>query len=104
MYTRFYGFSEKPFNVTPDPKFLFLAESHRKALEAVFYGIGERKGFVSVSGEAGAGKTTILHHILDTLDKSIKTVFISQTQVTPKQLLKEIARKRTAAETKVKYR
>ncbi len=93
MYTRFYGFSEKPFNVTPDPKFLFLTESHRKALEAVFYGIGERKGFVSVSGEAGTGKTTILHHILDTLDKSIKTVFISQTQVTPKQLLKEITQK-----------
>ena len=93
MYTHFYGFSEKPFNVTPDPKFLFLTESHQKALEAVLYGVGERKGFVSISGEAGTGKTTILHHILDTLDKNIKTVFIVQTQVTPKQLLKEITQK-----------
>ena len=93
MYTRFYGFSEKPFNVTPDPKFLFLTESHQKALEAMLYGVGERKGFVSISGEAGTGKTTILHHVLNTLDKNIKTVFISQTQVTPKQLLKEIVQK-----------
>ena len=93
MYTRFYGFSEKPFNVTPDPKFLFLTESHQKALEAMLYGVGERKGFVSISGEAGTGKTTILHHVLNTLDRNIKTVFISQTQVTPKQLLKEIVQK-----------
>ena len=93
MYTHFYGFSQKPFQVTPDPKFLFLTETHQNALEAVLYGIGERKGFISISGEAGTGKTTILHHILDTLDKSIKTVFITQTQITPKQLLKEITQK-----------
>jgi general secretion pathway protein A len=93
MYTRFYGFSEKPFNVTPDPKFLFLTESHRKALDSVLYGVGERKGFISISGEAGTGKTTILHHLLNTLNANIKTVLINQTQVTPKQLLQDIVQK-----------
>ena len=93
MYTRFYGFSEKPFNVTPDPKFLFLTESHQKPLDSVLYGVGERKGFISISGEAGTGKTTILHHLLNTLDVNIKTVFINQTKITPKQLLKEIVHK-----------
>jgi general secretion pathway protein A len=93
MYTRFYGFSEKPFHVTPDPKFLFLTESHQKALDAILYGVGERKGFISISGEAGTGKTTILHHLLQALRGNVKTVFINQTQVTPKQLLKEIVQK-----------
>jgi len=93
MYTHFYGFSEKPFNVTPDPKFLFLTESHQKALDSILYGVGERKGFISISGEAGTGKTTILHHLLDTLDVNVKAVFINQTQITPKQLLKEIIQK-----------
>lgn len=93
MYTRFYGFSEKPFHVTPDPKFLFLTESHQKALDAILYGVGERKGFISISGEAGTGKTTILHHLLQTLSGNVKAVFINQTQVTPKQLLKEIVQK-----------
>lgn len=93
MYTRFFGFSEKPFHVTPDPKFLYLAESHQKALDALSYGISERKGFIAVSGEAGTGKTILLHHLLNTLDPKVKTVFISQSRMTPKQLLKEIIQK-----------
>lgn len=90
MYSRFYGFAEKPFHVTPNPKFLYFAESHQKAIDALLYGIGERKGFISISGEAGTGKTTLLHHLLNILEPNIKTVFISQTRMTPKQLLKEI--------------
>jgi general secretion pathway protein A len=93
MYTHFYGFSQKPFALAPDPKFLFLAEGHRRALEAVLYGISERKGFVCLSAEAGTGKTAILQHLRNTLDKNTKAVFISQAQITPIQLLREIAKK-----------
>ena len=74
MYTRFYGFAEKPFNVTPDPRFLFLTESNQEALASMIYGISERKGFVSITGEVGTGKTTLIHRLLSSLDERIKTV------------------------------
>ena len=90
MYTHFYGFSEKPFNVTPDPRFLFLTESHQEALSSMIYGIKERRGFISVSGEVGTGKTTLIHHLLDTLDRKVKAVFLYETQITFEQLLKEV--------------
>ena len=90
MYTKFYGFSEKPFNITPDPKFLFLTESHQEALSSLIYGIQERKGFISISGEVGTGKTTLIHHLLDNLDRKVKAVFLYQTHVTLDQLLKEV--------------
>ncbi len=90
MYNEFYGFSEQPFDITPDPKFLFLTESHREALVSMAYGIKERKGFISISGEVGTGKTTLIHQLLDNLERGVKVVFISQTKVTFEQLLKEI--------------
>ncbi len=90
MYNEFYGFSEQPFDITPDPKFLFLTESHREALASMNYGIKERKGFISISGEVGTGKTTLIHQLLDGLERGVKVVFISQTKVTFEQLLREI--------------
>jgi len=90
MYLEFYGFSEQPFETTPDPRFLFLTESHREALNSMIYGIQERKGFISVSGEVGTGKTTIIHHLLAHLDRAVKIVFISQTKVTFEELLKDV--------------
>lgn len=90
MYLEFYGFSEQPFNVTPDPRFLFFTESHREALSAMIYGISERKGFVSVSGEVGIGKTTLVHQLLSSLDLKIRVVVISQTKITFEQLLREV--------------
>jgi general secretion pathway protein A len=90
MYNEFYGFSEQPFDITPDPKFLFLTESHREALASMNYGIKERKGFISISGEVGTGKTTLIHQLLDSLERGVKVVFISQTKVTFEQLLREI--------------
>lgn len=90
MYNGFYGFSENPFELTPDPKFLFLTPSLRHTLASVMDGIRERKGFISIIGEAGTGKTTLLHSLLGSLDEKVKTVFIFHTTVSFKDLLKTI--------------
>ena len=90
MYTQFYGFSEEPFNVTPDPRFLYQTPDHQEALASMIYGIKERKGFVSITGEVGTGKTTLIHHLLNNLDEKVKAVFLYQTNVTFEELLKEI--------------
>jgi len=90
MYNEFYSFSEQPFNVNPNPKFLFFTESHREALTSMIYGIKERKGFVSVAGETGTGKTTLIRQMLAKLDPSVKVVFISQTKVSFEQLLRGV--------------
>src|SRR3989304_4791971 len=64
MYNAFFGFRESPFNLTPDPRFLFYSDQHREALHHLLYGIQERKGFIQITGEVGAGKTTILRALL----------------------------------------
>ena len=70
MYLSFYGLREKPFNTTPDPKFLFLTAGHREALAQLVYGVQEAKGFIVLSAEIGTGKTTLLHALLRQLDGS----------------------------------
>lgn len=90
MYTEFYNFSEKPFNITPDPKFLFLTSGHREALASLLYGIIERKGFISLTGEVGTGKTTLVYSLLSNLTNTTKTVFVYHTNTTFEQLLKNI--------------
>lgn len=67
MYTEFYGLAKKPFNMTPDPAFLFLTAQHREALAGLTYAILERKGFLVLSGMAGLGKTTLLAWVLEKL-------------------------------------
>ena len=91
MYNDFFSFAESPFNVTPDPRFLFLTDSHREALASMVYGICERKGFVSIIGEVGTGKTTLIRQLLENLHgKKVETVFLYQTIITFDQMLKEI--------------
>lgn len=87
MYCRFFGFSEQPFNVTPDPKFLYLSPSHREALAALVYGIRERRGFIAIVGEVGLGKTTLLNTALDRLDENTRVGVIFNTDVTFDQTL-----------------
>lgn len=67
MYKDFFGLQKLPFNLTPDPEFLFLPPSHREALTGLTYGILERKGFVVLTGDAGTGKTTLINSVLSRL-------------------------------------
>ena len=89
-YAQYYGFSENPFNISPDPIFFFPAEGHREALAGLSYGISQRKGFVLLLGEEGIGKTTLIKHLMATLDGNVKTVFFPQSQIAFGQMLKEI--------------
>jgi general secretion pathway protein A len=90
MYSRFYGFSEKPFDITPDPRFLYLSLSHREVLASLIYGIKEKRGFIAVLGEAGTGKTTLLRSALDHLKEDVKVAHIFNTDVTFPEMLQMV--------------
>ncbi len=90
MYKNFYGLKEKPFNVTPDARFFFPSEKHLEALNCLIYTINERKGFAVITGEIGSGKTTVWHTLLSKLDKTTKVVLITETFLTPKQIIMAI--------------
>lgn len=87
MYCQFYGFSEKPFDVTPDPRFLYLTAYHREALAALVYGIDERRGFIVLTGEAGTGKTTLLNSTFDRINATTRIAYIFNTCVSFQALL-----------------
>src|ERR1700752_1155448 len=76
MYLTFYGLTEKPFNSTPDPKFLYLSPGHREALAQLIYGIQERKGFIVLTGEIGTGKTTLLRTLLERIDTQTPVAYV----------------------------
>ena len=90
MYLNFYGLKENPFNVTSDPDFLYLSDEHKEALSHLLYGIKEKKGFLEITGEIGAGKTTLCKALLSRLDKNIKTAFILNSNLSDIQLLEAI--------------
>lgn len=90
MYLDFYGLKENPFNVTSDPSFLYLSRTHREALDHLIFGIEQRKGFIEITGEIGAGKTTLCRSLLNRLDSSIKTSIIFNPGLPEKQLLEAI--------------
>jgi len=68
MYCDFFGFSEKPFTITPNPQFIYLSEQHREAFAHLLYGIESHAGFIAMTGEVGTGKTTVLRTLLTQLD------------------------------------
>jgi general secretion pathway protein A len=90
MYKEFYGLREYPFNMTPDPQFLFLSRNHCIALELLLFGIRERKGFIAVTGEVGAGKTTLCRKLLGSLDSTTKTALILNPCLSDSQILRVI--------------
>ncbi|MFP6597696.1 MAG: AAA family ATPase, partial [Candidatus Hydrogenedentota bacterium] len=92
MYTEYYGLTEKPFNLTPDPRYLFLSRKHKEAFAHLMYGIRHRSGFVMVSGEIGTGKTTICRSLLKQLDPNIEVALIFNPYLSPQELLKCINR------------
>jgi general secretion pathway protein A len=90
VYCAFFGFREKPFNLTPDPKFLYLNASYREALAAMHYGVGDRKGFVSLIGEAGTGKTTLLRRLLAELPRATRSVLVINPAIGFEEMLRFI--------------
>ena len=90
MYTSFFGFKEKPFNLTPDARYLFLSPHHKEALDHLLYGINERKGFIAITGGVGTGKTTLCRTILSHLDTWTKSALIFNSFISDNELLKTI--------------
>ena len=92
MYEQFYNFSEKPFQLAPNPVFLFKGLKHQKALTYLEYGLVENVGFIVLSGEVGSGKTTTTQYMLNILGAKFLTAVISNTNLTVEQLLQMILR------------
>jgi general secretion pathway protein A len=91
VYLEYYGLTEPPFDITPNPRFLFYSAKHREAFNHLLYGIRERKGFVQLTGEVGAGKTTLCRAMLEQLDNHFATALILNPVMSPNELMKAIA-------------
>jgi len=90
LYQRHFGFSQAPFNITPDPSFLYLSPSHREALAQLQYGINARRGFIVLTGEVGTGKTTLIQTLLSQLPEDTQTALIFSSITSPLDLLRYI--------------
>ncbi len=91
MYLEYYGLTEPPFSITPNPRFLFYSPKHREAFNHLLYGIRERKGFVQLTGEVGAGKTTLCRALLEQLPDTFSTALILNPVLDPDLLVKAVA-------------
>jgi putative secretion ATPase (PEP-CTERM system associated) len=91
MYERFYNLRERPFALSPDPEYLFLSRAHGEALDSIRYGIESRAGFIVVTGEIGAGKTTLIQTVLQRLDDRTVIARLVNTMLDPRELLDAIA-------------
>ncbi|MEN8165905.1 MAG: AAA family ATPase [Pseudomonadota bacterium] len=87
MYNEYFGISEDPFAITPDPKFMFLSERHREALAHLIYGVTEGGGFVQLTGEVGTGKTTLCRNLLLLLPEELNIALIFNPRQTPLELM-----------------
>src|SRR5262249_21624538 len=90
LYQKHFGLSQPPFNITPDPSFLYRSATHREGLAQLSYGVRARKGFVVLTGEVGTGKTTLIHALLNDLNGSAHTALIFSTIVSPTDLLRRV--------------
>jgi general secretion pathway protein A len=107
MYEKFYGLDERPFDLTPNPKYLFLTPSHREALSNLEYGIAARTGVTVLIGEAGTGKTTLIRATLDSRDtRRTKAIYLNNPTLTRDEFLEFLAQEfqlsRAAAESKTR--
>jgi general secretion pathway protein A len=92
MYKAFFGFTENPFNLSPDPAFLYPSPQHEEALANLTYGVRSRKGFIVLTGEVGTGKTTMLECLRDTLDEEgIQFAYLMNSRLTVDQFFEFIA-------------
>ncbi len=92
MYDQFYGFTGRPFQLTPDPSFYFESGTHRKAMSYLGYGLAQGEGFIVITGDVGAGKTTLVGHLMNTIDPNrLTAVKLVSTQVEGDDLLRLVA-------------
>lgn len=92
IYNAYFGFTENPFNISPDPEFLYRSPQHEEALANLIYGVRSRKGFIVLSGEVGTGKTTMLECLRDYLDSQrVEFAFIFNSRLTPEQFFEMMA-------------
>ncbi|MGI9072635.1 MAG: ExeA family protein [Bryobacteraceae bacterium] len=92
MYNAYFGFKENPFNLSPDPEFLYRSPQHEEALANLIYGVRSRKGFIALTGEVGTGKTTMLECLRDYLDSQrIEFAFIFNSRLQPDQFFEMMA-------------
>ncbi|MDX8357392.1 XrtA/PEP-CTERM system-associated ATPase [Sphingopyxis terrae] len=92
MYDQFYGFTGRPFQLTPDPAFYFESGTHRKAMSYLGYGLAQGEGFIVITGDVGAGKTTLVGHLMNTIDPNrLTAVKLVSTQVEGDDLLRLVA-------------
>ena len=90
MYAAYFGLKENPFNLAPEPRYLYLSDHHRDALNCLIYGIKEKKGFVLITGGIGTGKTTVCRSLLNSLDDTIETALIFNTAISDLDLLETV--------------
>ena len=90
MYESWFDLKEKPFSLTPDPEFLFLSESHQKALDHLLYGLESGEGFIVVTGDIGVGKTTVCRTLLSRLPDRFATSLIVNPLLTEKELVRAV--------------
>jgi putative secretion ATPase (PEP-CTERM system associated) len=92
MYSDFYGLNARPFQLTPDPRFYFDSATHKKAMAYLGYGLAQGEGFIVITGEIGSGKTTLVGHLMETIDASrLTAIKIVSTQVEGDDLLRMTA-------------
>ncbi|MGE5115762.1 MAG: ExeA family protein, partial [Betaproteobacteria bacterium] len=90
MYTQFFGLRQEPFSIAPDPRYLFMSERHREALAHLLYGVKGGGGFVLLSGEIGAGKTTVCRCFLEQIPERCNVAYIFNPKLTVGELLKTV--------------
>ena len=90
MYMRFFGLKQEPFSLAPDPRYLYMSKRHREALAHLLYGVGGGGGFVLLSGEIGAGKTTVCRCFLEQIPKRCNVAYIFNPKLTVLELVKSV--------------
>src|SRR6266567_2749485 len=90
MYETYYGFAEKPFSLTPDPKYLYRSQSHASAFDLLQYAVRRREGFAVITGDIGTGKTTLCRALLEQIDRTTFTALVLNPFLSEEDLLKRI--------------
>ena len=90
MYLKHFNLSERPFSITPDPRFLYMSARHKEALAHLLYGMGDNGGFVQLTGEVGTGKTTICRCLLEQVPENVDLAVVLNPKVTAIELIATI--------------